>query len=109
MKLIVLIFNYMVRKYSGMTIREHIEMGKILKKRIKEWKSDDVVNLVWRRYGKSSRCGKIANKRFPADELRHELDNRLASETSRAFWDKYMLGKVYYGDEKFPMDDSFRQ
>jgi hypothetical protein len=84
-------------KYKGLTIREHIELGR----KIKEIKrlSTEVLNEIQHNYGKSSLVGKRARTFITTNNLCAELDNQVCRETTNEDWQREGFTWVYYGGE----------
>lgn len=84
-------------KYKGLTIREHIELGR----KIKEIKRlhFEVLNEIERSYGKSSLAGKRARTFVNTSNLCMEMDNIVCRETDYDTWHREGYSWVYRGGE----------
>lgn len=85
----------MPKKMKGMTIEQHIALGKKLKKM--EELEREVLNEVQHAYGKSSRVGQAVRRFFRVGTLKYEMDALLCRETDSETWHREGYGRIYYG------------
>jgi len=87
----------MGKKKPGLTINEHLLLGRKIKELNKLHKV--IINEVWRGYGKSCPAGVAARSIVRTGKLQSELDNKVCRETRREDWERERYGNLYFGPD----------